>query len=91
METDERQIPFEVLEQRAAVAEQKAVAAKKNLQATFAVIANAALDALAARARVYLSMLLTAALFVYSMIDPTVLRVAAATIFGLLTDPGRNV
>jgi hypothetical protein len=83
-EHDRSTVPFEELEHRAAVAEQKAKDAKKNLQATFATIASAALDALAARARVVFFVVLMASLFAYSMIEPSFLRVGAATLFGLL-------
>lgn len=81
-EDDVRQVPFEELEHRAVVAEQRAVEAKKKVQQTFAVIASAALDALSAKARAIFSLLLMAGLFAYSMVDPSTLRLAGATIFG---------
>ena len=79
---DVQTIPFEVLEQRATVAEEKAKAAKKQVQATFATIASAALDVLSQRARAFFSLSLMATLFAGSMWEPSALRVAAATIFG---------
>jgi hypothetical protein len=82
IDQDERQVPFEELEHRAAEAEKKAVAARQSIKATFSVIASAALDAVAARARVIFFVVLMAGLFAYSMWEPTALRVAAATIYG---------
>jgi hypothetical protein len=75
---------FEELEHRAAVQEQRAVEAKKKVMATFATIANAALVALSVKALVIYSLTLMAGAFAWSLADPSVLRVAAATIFSLI-------
>ena len=79
---DRETLPFEVLEQRAAMAEQRAKDAKKKLLQTVEQILTVALDALSTRVRVIFSLALTAALFAFAMYEPTVLRVIAATIFG---------
>lgn len=81
-EQDRQTLPFEELEHRAAIAEQKAVEAQRRVKATFSEVISAALDVLSAKARVIFSLLLMAGLFAYSMIDPNFYRVAAATIFG---------
>jgi hypothetical protein len=77
----EEQITFEAMEHKAVQAQEKAVATKKQVQTTFYAIANAALDALSARALVIYSLTLMAGAFAWSLADPSVLRLASATIF----------
>lgn len=77
-----QQIPFEEMEHRAAVAEQKAKEAKKAVQKTFAEIANAALVMMSAKALVFVSLFLVAGLFWYAMSVDSVVRLCGATVFG---------
>ena len=81
-EQDRETIPFEELEHRAVMAEQKAREAKKKLLSTVGILLSTALDALSARVRVIFSVALMATIFAFSMYEPTILRVVAATIFG---------
>ena len=75
------QVTFEELEHRAVEAQNKAIEQKKRIQATFATIASAALDALASRAVVIYSLSLVAGAFAWALYDPTIIRTATATIF----------
>ena len=82
-EEDKQTLPFKVLEQRAAVAETKAITAEKKLKDEFAKIIRIALGVLSQKARVIYSMTLMAALYVFSMVEPSILRVSAAFLFSL--------
>ena len=57
----------------------------QELNRAMATLAAVGMRVLAARIMVLLALLLTFGLFAYSMYVPTVERIAAATIFGLMT------
>ena len=77
-EDEKKQVPFEELEHRAVVAEKRAVAAKKNVIKTFSEIATAALDALADRGILFLTLLLSVGMWLWAMAEPSALRLIAA-------------
>jgi len=77
------QIAFEEMEHRAEIAKQKAQKAQKGIMETFAVIANASLEALSKRVFLFVALIGTISLFAWVMIAPDLIRLAAALSFSV--------
>lgn len=74
---DERQVTFEEMEHRA-------VQARRDTQHFFVQVVQVALDVLSKRLLVFLSLVLTASLFLWSMVDASALRLIASSLFAVL-------